>query len=253
MKGKEFSHGDTIFIPRQQTLENSIPRHVGRKDTHTPTGSIIMAPSTLYILLGLLGLGILVSLIWRFTSRRQELPCPSWLGWMVEMDNPFTEVNRAAIIVEHLGLEPGVRVLDAGCGPGRLTLPLAAAVGPEGQVLALDIQEEMLSRTRGKVQAAGLDNVQYIQAGLGEGKLPSEYFDHAVLVTVLGEIPDQASALQEINKTLKPGGILSVTEVIFDPHFQRQETVVRLAETAGFREKELFGHKLAYTLHFQKP
>jgi ubiquinone/menaquinone biosynthesis C-methylase UbiE len=175
------------------------------------------------------------------------------MGWMVEMDNPFTEVNRAAIIVEHLGLEPGVRVLDAGCGPGRLTLPLAAAVGPEGQVLALDIQEEMLSRTRGKVQAAGLDNVQYIQAGLGEGKLPSEYFDHAVLVTVLGEIPDQASALQEINKTLKPGGILSVTEVIFDPHFQRQETVVRLAETAGFREKELFGHKLAYTLHFQKP
>jgi len=81
------------------------------------------------------------------------------------MDNPFTEVNRAAIIVEHLGLEPGVRVLDAGCGPGRLTLPLAAAVGPEGQVLALDIQEEMLSRTRGKVQSAGLNNVQYIQAG----------------------------------------------------------------------------------------
>lgn len=212
-----------------------------------------MTPSILYILLGLLGLGILVSLIWRLVSRRQELPCPSWLGWMVEMDNPFTKVNRAATIIEHLGLEPGVRVLDAGCGPGRLTLPLAVTVGADGQVLALDIQEEMLSRTRGKVQAAGLNNVQYIQAALGEGKLPSENFDYAVLVTVLGEIPGQVSALQEINRALKPGGILSVTEVIFDPHFQRQETVVRLAEKAGFQEKELFGHKLAYTLHFQKP
>lgn len=211
-----------------------------------------MTTSILYLLLGLFGLGMLISLIWRLISRRQELPCPPWLGWMVEMDNPFTKVNRAAFIVENLGLEPGVRVLDAGCGPGRLTLPLAAAVGTEGQVLALDIQEEMLSRTRGKVLAAGLNNVQYIQAGLGEGKLPSEHFDCAVLVTVLGEIPDQASALQEINRALKPGGILSVTEVIFDPHFQSHEKVVRLAETTGFREKELFGHKLAYTLHFQK-
>jgi len=212
-----------------------------------------MTPSTPIILLGILGLGILISLIWRLASRRQELPCPPWLGWMVEMDNPFTKVNRAASIVAHLGVEPGARVLDAGCGPGRLTLPLAAAVGPAGQVLALDLQEEMLSRTRDKVQAAGLSNVQYIQAALGEGKLPSEQFDRAVLVTVLGEIPDQASALQEINRALKPGGLLSVTEVIFDPHFQRQEAVRRLAETAGFREKERFGHKLAYTLHFQKP
>lgn len=211
-----------------------------------------MTLSILYLLVGLISLGMLISLIWRLISRRQELPCPSWLGWMVEMDNPFTKVNRAAFILENLGLEPGVRVLDAGCGPGRLTLPLAAAVGTQGQVLALDIQEEMLSRTRGKVQAAGLNNVQYIQAALGEGKLPSEQFDFAVLVTVLGEIPDQALALQEINRALKPGGILSVTEVIFDPHFQSHEKVVRLAEPIGFREKEIFGHKLAYTLHLQK-
>jgi ubiquinone/menaquinone biosynthesis C-methylase UbiE len=211
-----------------------------------------MAPSTLYILLGILGLGILIILIWRFASRRQELPCPSWLGWMVEMDNPFTNVNRAATIIEHLGLKPGARVLDAGCGPGRLTMPLAVAVGPEGQVLALDIQEEMLSLTRDKVQTAGLDNVQFIQANLGEGKLPSEYFDYAVMVTVLGEIPDQASALQEIYRTLKPGGILLVTEVIFDPHFQNQKTVIELVKAVGFREKDMFGRKLAYTLHFQK-
>jgi ubiquinone/menaquinone biosynthesis C-methylase UbiE len=212
-----------------------------------------MTISTPYILLGLLGLGILISLIWRLASRRQELPCPSWLGWMVELDNPFTEVNRAAFIVEHLGLEPGMRVLDAGCGPGRLTLPLAAAVGPSGQVLALDIQAEMLSRASDKLKSAGLDNVEFIQAGLGQGVLPSGYFDRAVLVTVLGEIPDQASALKEIYRALKPGGILSVTEVIFDPHFQRHKTVVRLVETAGFREVELFGRKLAYTMHFQKP
>jgi len=65
----------------------------------------------------LIVLGFLVNLIWRLASQRQELPCPSWLGWMVELDNPFTRVNHAQFIVDHLGLEPGMKALDAGCGP----------------------------------------------------------------------------------------------------------------------------------------
>ena len=210
-----------------------------------------MTPA-LYIVLGLIGVGI-VGLIWRLSSCRHELPCPSWLGWMVEMDNPFTKVNRARDIVELLQLEPGMKVLDAGCGPGRLTLPLAEAVGSQGEVVALDVQDGMLARVREKVQAAGLQNVQYLRAGLGEGKLPQAHFDRALLVTVLGEIPDQVTALKEIHGALKPGGILSVTEVIFDPHFQRRETVSHVAQAAGFKEKNMFGGSLAYTLHLEKP
>jgi ubiquinone/menaquinone biosynthesis C-methylase UbiE len=205
----------------------------------------------LYIVLGIIGLGLL-GIVWRLFSRRQELPCPSWLGWMVEMDNPFTEVNRARVIVGLLELAPGMKALDAGCGPGRLTLPLAEAVGSQGKVLAVDIQDGMLARVREKVEAAGLQNVQYLQAGLGDGKLPQAYFDRAVLVTVLGEIPNQVAAFKEIHSALKPGGILSVTEVIFDPHFQRRETVLQAAQAAGFEEKNFFGKKLAYTMHLKK-
>lgn len=212
-----------------------------------------MTHSSLIFFLSLIGLVILIGLIWRLASRRQELPCPTWLGWMVEMDNPFTKTNRARVIIEQLKLAPAMKVLDAGCGPGRLTLPLAEAIGPQGEVMAVDIQAEMLARVRAKVEAAGLCNVDFLQAGLGDGKLPKNHFDRALLVTVLGEIPDQASALQEIYGALKPGGILSITEVIFDPHFQSQKKAEWLAETASFRRKELFGHKLAYTLHFQKP
>ena len=208
--------------------------------------------TALYIVLGLIGLGI-IGLIWRLSSRRHELPCPSWLGWMVEMDNPFTKTNRARVIVGHLGLAPAMKVLDAGCGPGRLTLPIAKEVGPQGEVVAVDIQDEMLSRVREKVKAACLQNVQYLQAKLGDGKIPQATFDWALLVTVLGEIPDQVAALKEVYNALKPGGILSVTEVIFDPHFQRRDAVLQAAHTAGFKEKNFFGRKLAYTLHLEKP
>ena len=79
----------------------------------------------------------LVGLIWRLASRRQSLPCPVWLRWLVEIDNPFTKTNRAAFIVETLSLSPGMTVLDAGCGPGRLTVPLARSVGTNGHVVAL--------------------------------------------------------------------------------------------------------------------
>lgn len=196
---------------------------------------------------------MLVAVIWRLASRRQSLPCPVWLRWLVELDNPFTKTNRAAFIVETLALAPGMTALDAGCGPGRLTLPLAKGVGPAGRVIALDIQPGMLARARMKTEAAGHANVEFLAAGLGDGKLPGHQVDRAVLVTVLGEIPHPAAALAELFRALKPGGILAVVEVIFDPHFQTRGTVTRLAAAAGFHERAFFGHRLAYVIHFEKP
>jgi predicted methyltransferase len=73
------------------------------------------------------------------------------------------------------------------------------------------------------------------------------------LVTVLGEIPDRAAGLREIFAALKPGGILSVTEIIFDPHFQSRQAVARLARSAGFNEKAFHGNRIAFTLNLEKP
>lgn len=204
-------------------------------------------------LITVLVLAALAILGWRLASRRQRLPCPVWLRWLVELDNPFTRMNRAAEITKTLGLAPGMSVLDAGCGPGRLTVPLARGVGPDGHVLALDLQAGMLARTQAKADAAGLSNVDFLEAGLGEGRLPMDSFDRAVLVTVLGEIPNREAAFAELYRTLKPGGFLAVVEVIFDPHFQPRGTVTRLARAAGFSERAFFGHRLAYILHLEKP
>jgi 2-polyprenyl-3-methyl-5-hydroxy-6-metoxy-1,4-benzoquinol methylase len=209
--------------------------------------------SPAYLLIGLVGLVILIFIIWRLVSRRRSLPCPVWLRWLVELDNPFTETNRADVIVRNLDLQPGMKVLDVGCGPGRLTIPIAQQIGPQGEVVAVDIQAGMLRRAQEKAQAAQLANIRFLQAGAGEGKLERSQYDRALLVTVLGEIPDRERALKEIYEALKPGGILSVTELIFDPHFQRRDTVLRLAGAAGFREKKFFGDRIAFTMNLEKP
>jgi ubiquinone/menaquinone biosynthesis C-methylase UbiE len=204
------------------------------------------------IIFSILILIVVLTLGWRIISNRRSLPCPSWLSWMVEMDNPFTKTNRASVIIDLLDLQPGMKVLDAGCGPGRLAIPAAQAVGSQGKLTALDIQSGMLAHVQEKTHTAGLSNIRLMQAGLGEGKLEKATYDRAMLVTVLGEIPEQEAALKEIYETLKPGGILSVTEVIFDPHFQSRGSVQKVAGRVGFREIGFFGKRLAYTMHFEK-
>jgi SAM-dependent methyltransferase len=210
-------------------------------------------PLPLILLLGLIVFGVLIIFGWRLAARRFTLPCPVWLRWMVELDNPFTNTNRTRAIIEHLELRPGMKVLDAGCGPGRLTIPIAVQVGPQGGVTALDIQPGMLRRVREKAQVANLNNIQFLQAGAGGGRLAGSAADRALLVTVLGEIQNREAALKEIFEALKPGGILSVSEVIYDPHFQSRETVLRLAGMAGFREKDFYGNRFAFTLNLEKP
>jgi SAM-dependent methyltransferase len=205
------------------------------------------------VLLGAIVVLVLLSLVWRLASRRRSIPCPSWLRWLVELDNPLARTNRVNEIVGHLDLALGMRVLDIGCGPGRVTIPVARQVGPAGEVVAVDIQPEMLHRVEVKARDAGLVNVRLVQAAAGTGALDVERADRALLVTVLGEIPDREAAMRQIFDALVPGGILSVTEIVFDPHFQSRATVTRLAAEAGFREAAFFGNRFAYTLNLFKP
>jgi ubiquinone/menaquinone biosynthesis C-methylase UbiE len=194
-----------------------------------------------------------VFIVWRFASNRRAIPCPSWLAWLVELDNPFFRSTRAAVIIEHLNVEPGMRVLDAGCGPGRVAIPLARKVGPTGRVVAVDVQPAMLEKSKAKAKREMLTNIDFLQAALGDGPLNLGTFDRATLVTVLGEIPNRHAALQEIFDALRSGGILAITELIADPHFQTQPSVRGLTEAVGFRERNLVGGRFAYTMYLERP
>jgi ubiquinone/menaquinone biosynthesis C-methylase UbiE len=204
-------------------------------------------------LLAVLAALVGMALAWRLVSRWRHLPCPSSLSWFVE-NRLMERVAGSALLLERAGVAPGMRVLDVGCGPGRLTLPAARRVGPSGEVVGLDIQPEMLRRVRDRAAAAGLANVRLVEAPAGAGRVGErDAFDRALLVTVLGEIPDRAAALAEIFAAPEPGGVLSVTEVLPDPHYQRPATVRRLGEAAGFQVGERFGHLGAFTLNLAKP
>jgi ubiquinone/menaquinone biosynthesis C-methylase UbiE len=208
-------------------------------------GALVSA--TILVIVGV----ILVSLAWRFGARRRLLPCPSWL--VPALENPYVEaLAGSSKLLDRAHVEEGMRILDVGAGPGRLALPAADRVGPEGAVVALDVQPNMLSQLRERVERKGIGNIQTVLAGAGEGKVERDAFDRAFLVMALGEIPDQGAALREILDALKPGGVLSITEVFPDPHYQRRNKVRRLAEEIGFHFDETFGSRLAFTMNVSK-
>ncbi len=185
-------------------------------------------------------------------QRRRPVPLPPLLSFVLE--NPVTDaVVGAPVLLERLDLAPGMRVLDAGCGPGRLTLPAARMVGEGGLVVALDSQPAMLEKLERRVRAEGLKNVRPVRGVLGEGTPEEGVFDRALLAMVLGEVRDRGAALREIRRALRPGGILSVTEVVGDPDYRGRGTVRREAEDAGFRPAGEYCNRLSFTANFAKP
>src|SRR5918998_3248621 len=156
----------------------------------------------LYALLGVVGLAIAGLL----RQRQRPIPTPPPLTFLFE--NPLVEAFAGSeLLVKRLGLALGMRVLDAGCGPGRLTIPVTKAVEPSGEVVALDSQPEMLEKLERRLEAENVTNVRTLEAGLGAGTLEREAFDRVLLAFVLGEVRDREAAAHELHAALKPGGI----------------------------------------------
>ena len=201
-----------------------------------------------YALIGFVGLAIAGLL----RQRRRPIPIPPPLTFLFE--NPLVEAFAGSeLLVERLEVAPGMRVLDAGCGPGRLTIPVARAIEPTGEIVALDSQRAMLEKLEHRLEAESMTNVRILEAGLGEGELEREAFDRVLLAFVLGEVRDREAAGRELYAALKPGGILSVTEGFGDPDYRRPTSVRREVESAGFELVERFGGFPVYTLNFRRP
>lgn len=186
----------------------------------------------------------------RFVKKGDGVPCPFALSWVV--DNPLRRWDVRNALV-YAGLRPGETVLELGPGPGAFTLEAAQRVGPEGKVIAVDIQPEMIAQVQARVQAAGVINVETHVASAYELPLENASVDRAYLITVLPEVPDPVRALREIRRVLKPGGVVSMTEEFLDPDYPLRTTTTAWAQAAGFEAAGQYGNGWCYTLNFRKP
>jgi ubiquinone/menaquinone biosynthesis C-methylase UbiE len=196
-------------------------------------------------LLAAAGLGTLIAALW---WRKNPSACPYGQRFFIELPHPGITRGR---LIEILEPRPGERVLEIGPGTGYYTFEMAGRLDG-GQVDLFDIQQEMLDHVMREANRRGVTNVQ---PALGDAQsLPygDESFDAVVLITVLGEIPDQDRALSEIARVLKPGGRLIVGEMFFDPHVVPSGKLRERAGRAGLSFVRRAGSPLAFFARLEK-
>ena len=113
--------------------------------------------------------------------------------------------------VDMLGLQDGARVLDVGCGTGASALPAAAAVGPQGRVVGIDIAENMLKQARAKARLKRLGNVCFAVEDMSSSGFPNEAFDAVISVFSVFFVQNMERQVAELWRMVRPGGQLAVT------------------------------------------
>jgi ubiquinone/menaquinone biosynthesis C-methylase UbiE len=166
-------------------------------------------------------------------------------------------------VMSDLGMKPGTRVADIGCGEGYFTFPLAGAVGRQGHVFALDIDAGTLASLKKQADQQRLTNVTVVVSEAVDTRLPSECVDAVLVCDVLHEVPEaqRLPLLQSAVRALKPGGFLYLIDyrksrdVKFDPYEKLipRDELIRICSDAGLRLDAEF-HYLKYQvfLRFQK-
>lgn len=105
-------------------------------------------------------------------------------------------------------LRPGWRLLDAGCGPGTITLGLARRVAP-GYAAGIDIEDLQFQNAREEAQREGL-NVDFRKASVYQLPFLDHCFDAVFSHALLEHLSDPSTALMEMRRVLKPGGLIAL-------------------------------------------
>jgi ubiquinone/menaquinone biosynthesis C-methylase UbiE len=191
-------------------------------------------------LLAAAGLATVAAALW---WRKNPSACPYGQRFWVQAPHPIITRERLSAV---LRAEPGERLLEIGPGTGYYTLDMAEWVGPDGAVEIFDLQQEFLDHTAHRAAERGLGNVVPTQGDATALPYEDDSIDAVVLTAVLGEIPDTAAALAEIERVLKPGGRLVVGELFGDPHFTTLASLRRRSAAAGLAYAEHSGNWFGY-------
>jgi len=110
-------------------------------------------------------------------------------------------------------LKPGERVVDLGSGGGFDCFVAAGQVGPEGQVVGVDMTEEMLSRSRAAAAAMGLRNIEFRRGVIEDLPVEDGQADVVISNGVINLCADKRRVFNEIMRVLRPGGRLQFADI----------------------------------------
>jgi ubiquinone/menaquinone biosynthesis C-methylase UbiE len=145
-------------------------------------------------------------------SGRRYAQTMSYLGadWLDRSERVQEEEPDVAL--DALKLPVGATVADVGAGSGYMTVKMAKRVGPTGKVYANDIQPQMLSMLRQRLDREKIPNVELVLGTYDDPRLPANTIDLILMVDVYHEFSQPQQMLRRMRESLKPGGRLVLLE-----------------------------------------
>lgn len=126
--------------------------------------------------------------------------------------SPRDAWQRPQALMDSLGINAGTRVADIGAGDGYFTFHLAARVGADGRVFAVDIDEQALRRLRERAERERLAQVTTVPSAPDDPKLEAGSVDVVLVVDAYHEFRDYDAMLRGIVAALRPGGRLGIVD-----------------------------------------
>ncbi|MDA8126147.1 MAG: methyltransferase domain-containing protein [Deltaproteobacteria bacterium] len=158
--------------------------------------------------------------------------CPWWL--CRSFDNPLRRLIHDPERMLSPFIRPGLTVVDIGCGMGYFTIGLARLVGPEGRVIAVDLQPQMLAALGRRADQAGLADRIVPRLARPDSLEVAARADFALAFWMAHEVPDKRRFFGEIFRFLKLGGSLLLCEPKFHVTGKAFAETAALCREAGF-------------------
>jgi ubiquinone/menaquinone biosynthesis C-methylase UbiE len=149
-------------------------------------------------------------------------------------------------------VKPGMRVMDAGCGAGFASVAMAKLVGDGGEVVAVDLQPEMLDMVRRRAEKAGLADIIKLHRCEADSLNVEGEFDFANAFWMVHETPNPKHFLEQVYAVLKPGGRLFIAEPKMHVSKRDYEELIAEAEEIGYRIYDKPGVLFSYAVVLEK-
>lgn len=139
--------------------------------------------------------------------------CPWWMGYLLASPIRAWFQNPEKILAPHI--KTGMTVLDIGPGMGFFSIPAARMVGPQGRVIAVDVQEKMLKSLVKRAQKAGVADRIVTRVCEAENLGVTEPVDFCLAINVAHEVPDAGALFTQVRALLKSAGRVLLVEPSF--------------------------------------
>jgi ubiquinone/menaquinone biosynthesis C-methylase UbiE len=136
-------------------------------------------------------------------------PCAKMDGWNVFSRDTLSRPQRT---LDAIPVTPGARVADLGAGRGYFAWRLAEAVGPEGRVYAVEVEDGLVRKLRRGAAERGLANVEVVRGSYEDPGLPDGAIDVVLLSSVYHHVADRVAYMKRLRADLAPGAHVAILE-----------------------------------------